>query len=499
MLLGKCSDSVDTGVELIPSMANRHGLIAGATGTGKTITLKLLAENFSRLGVPVFVTDIKGDLSGTALAGGSNPKVDERVKALGLEGFNYEAHPVVFWDVYGEQGHPVRTTVSELGPILMSRLLELNDTQDSVLTLLFQVADDEGLLVLNLDDLSALLQHAVEHAKELSAEYGLMSKQTLGAIQRQVQALKAEMDDRFFGEPALNLADWLTMATTTDATTDRGPIHMLAADKLMLSPKVYAVFLLWLLSELYETLPEVGDMDKPKLVLFFDEAHLMFTDAPKVLLDKMTQVIRLIRSKGVGVYFVTQNPLDIDETVLGQLGNRIQHALRVFSPKDQKALKAVVDGFRPNPKLDLEAVIPELGVGEAVVSVLDEKGLPTVTQRVLIAPPRSFIGPIDAATRQAILTASCFTGQYDTAVDRESAAEVLKARLETPQPEPVAAATASSPGAKNSTSGLREPRRREASRRRDDPMQAFIKSAARAAGSTVTRQILRGIMGAILK
>jgi DNA helicase HerA-like ATPase len=379
---------------LLPPMANRHGLIAGATGTGKTVTLRVIAENFSRIGVPVFMADVKGDLSGMARAGAENPKITERVNKLGIHGFKYAAFPVVFWDLFGEQGHPVRTTISDMGPLLMSRLLNLNDTQSGVLTMVFKIADDNGMLLLDLKDLRAMLEHVGDNAAQFKTQYGNVSTASVGAIQRGLLALEEQGGDKFFGEPALDLEDLMQ----TDGQ-GRGVINILTADKLISSPKLYATFLLWLLSELFERLPEVGDPEKPKLAFFFDEAHLLFNDAPNVLLEKIEQVIRLIRSKGVGVYFVTQNPLDVPDVVLGQLGNRVQHALRAFTPRDQKAVKAAAQTFRQNKGLDVESVITELGVGEALVSFLNDKGQPTPVERALIDPPQSQLPPLAAGER----------------------------------------------------------------------------------------------------
>ncbi|MEZ5688249.1 MAG: helicase HerA-like domain-containing protein [Caenibius sp.] len=404
--------------------ANRHGLIAGATGTGKTVTLQGLAESFSADGVPVFLADVKGDLSGISMPGSPTFKhadsLEARAKELGMDDYAYSDNPAVFWDLYGEQGHPIRTTISEMGPLLLSRLLDLNDTQEGVLNIVFRFADDQGLLLLDLADLQSMLAHTAEHASELSAKYGNVSKASVGAIQRQLLAFESQGADKFFGEPALEINDFLTC----DAK-GRGYINVLAADKLMRSPKLYATFLLWLMAELFEVMPEVGDPEKPRLVFFFDEAHLLFDDAPKALQDKVEQVVRLIRSKGVGVYFVTQNPVDIPEDVAGQLGNRVQHALRAFTPKDKKAIKAAAETFRINPDLDVEQVITELRVGEALVSTLLEDGAPSVVQRTLIKPPRSRLGPIDAKERAIIQSVSPVDGKYDTAINRESAEEVL--------------------------------------------------------------------------
>lgn len=409
------------------SRANRHGLIAGATGTGKTVTLQGLAESFSANGVPVFVADVKGDLSGISMPGSPTfkhaDKLEGRAKELGMDDYAYSDNPVVFWDLYGEQGHPIRTTISEMGPLLLARLLDLNDTQEGVLQIVFRHADDNGLLLLDFGDLQAMLAWAAENASELSGKYGNVSKQSVGAIQRQLLSFEAQGADMFFGEPALEIDDFLSVDDQ-----GRGMVNVLAADKLMRSPKLYATFLLWLLAELFESLPEVGDPDKPKLVFFFDEAHLLFDDAPKALQDKIEQVVRLIRSKGVGVYFCTQNPIDIPEEVAGQLGNKVQHALRAFTPRDQRAIKAAAETFRINPDLDVEEAITELKVGEALVSTLDEDGAPTVVQRTLIKPPRSRLGPVTPKERAIINSVSPHDGKYDTRVDRESAEEVLAAK-----------------------------------------------------------------------
>ncbi len=407
--------------------ANRHGLIAGATGTGKTVTLQGLAESFSAAGVPVFVADVKGDLSGVSMPGSPTfkhaDKLEGRAKELGMDDYAYSDNPVIFWDLYGEQGHPVRTTVSEMGPLLLSRLLDLNDTQEGVLQIIFRHADDEGLLLLDFEDLQAVLAWAAENSKELSGEYGNVTKASVGAIQRQLLSFESQGANLFFGEPALEIDDFLQVDEQ-----GRGYINVLAADKLMRSPKLYATFLLWLLAELFETLPEVGDPEKPKLVFFFDEAHLLFDDAPKALEEKIEQVVRLIRSKGVGVYFVTQNPIDIPEEVAGQLGNRIQHALRAFTPRDKRAIKAAAETFRINPDLDVEEAITELRVGEALVSTLMDDGAPSIVQRTLVKPPRSRLGPVTAKERAIIQSVSPVDGKYDEKVDRESAEEVLLAK-----------------------------------------------------------------------
>ncbi len=406
------------------SRANRHGLIAGATGTGKTVTLQGLAESFSANGVPVFVADVKGDLSGISMPGSPTfkhaDKLEGRAKELGMDDYAYSDNPAVFWDLYGEQGHPIRTTVSEMGPLLLSRLMDLNETQEGVLNIAFHYADAQGLLLLDLDDLQAMLAHTAENAKALSTTYGNVTKASVGAIQRSLLSLRSQGGDQFFGEPALEIDDFIKCDEN-----GRGFINVLAADKLMRSPKLYATFLLWLLSELFETLPEVGDPEKPKLVFFFDEAHLLFDDAPKALEEKIEQVVRLIRSKGVGVFFVTQNPIDIPEDVAGQLGNRVQHALRAFTPRDQKAIKAAADTFRINPELDVAEAITQLKTGEALVSTLMEDGAPSIVQRTLIKPPRSRLGPVNAKERAIIRSVSPVEGKYDTTVDRESAEEVL--------------------------------------------------------------------------
>ncbi len=408
--------------------ANRHGLIAGATGTGKTVTLQGLAESFSAIGVPVFVADVKGDLAGISMPGSPAfkhaDKLESRAQELGMADYAYSDNPAVFWDLYGEQGHPVRTTISEMGPLLLARLLDLNDTQEGVLNIVFRFADEEGMLLLDLEDLQTMLVYTSQHASELTARYGNVSKASIGAIQRQLLSLDSQGAGQFFGEPALEIADFIKLDEQ-----GRGYINVLAADRLMRSPKLYATFLLWLLAELFETLPEVGDPEKPRLVFFFDEAHLLFDDAPKALEDKIEQVVRLIRSKGVGVYFVTQNPIDIPEEVAGQLGNRVQHALRAFTPKDQKAIRAAADTFRINPDLDVETAITELKTGEALVSTLREAGAPGIVQRTLIKPPRSRLGPITAKERAIMLSISPVDGKYDERVDRESAAEVIAQKM----------------------------------------------------------------------
>ncbi len=424
---------------LLLKYGNRHGLIAGATGTGKTVTLQTIAEGFAAYGVPVFMADVKGDLSGVSQKGGDNPRALERAKQLNIEGYAGRAFPVQFWDLFGEKGHPVRTTVSEIGPVLMARLLELNDTQEGVLNIVFKLADEQGLLLLDFKDLTAMLQWCGENAGQLTTQYGNVGKATIGTIQRQLLTLQQQGGEHFFGEPALDLQDMIRRDGA-----NLGYINILAADKLMQSPRLYGTFLLWMLSELYEIMPEVGDLDRPKFVFFFDEAHLLFNDAPKALVDKIEQVVRLIRSKGVGVYFITQNPLDVPDTVLGQLGNRVQHALRAFTPRDKKAVKVAAETFRQNDKLDTEKAITELGVGEALVSFLDAKGVPTPVERVFVAPPQGRIGPATDAERAAAIDAGPLAGKYEAAVDRDSAFEVLMGRA-TGQPAAATPATGAAP------------------------------------------------------
>lgn len=467
-------------------MANLHGMIAGATGTGKTITLQVMAEHFSSIGVPVFLADVKGDLGGISQLGGGNSKVDERLRLLGLDPWKFEAFPVRFWDVYGEQGHPVRATVSDMGPLLFSRLLGLNDTQSGVLTLVFKIADDNGLLLLDMKDLRAMLQYVGDNSRQFQTEYGNISAASVGAIQRGLLALEEQGGDRIFGEPALDLDDLIQ----TDSN-GKGYINILAADKLMHSPQVYTTFLLWLLSELFERLPEVGNLEKPKLVFFFDEAHLLFTDAPKVFLEKIQQVVRLIRSKGVGVYFVSQNPLDIPDIVLGQLGNRVQHALRAYTPRDQKAVQTAAETFRPNPKVDVAAVITELGTGEALISMLDEKGAPMPVERAFICPPKSHIGPVSPEVRAQIILDSDLHGHYEELLDRESAYEKLKGRAERLESAP-AKAPKPPRSSQSSRQTAKQPTRQPAS-----DMEKVAMSVARAAGSQLGRQLVRGILGSL--
>jgi DNA helicase HerA-like ATPase len=463
---------------LLPKMANRHGLIAGATGTGKTVTLRVLAEQFSKIGVPIFMADVKGDLSGLPFPGGENPKVIERVSKLGLKDFSFENYPVTFWDVFGEQGHPVRTTISEMGPLLLSRILNLNEIQSGVLTLVFKIADDNGLLLLDLKDLRAMAQFVGDNAEQFKTQYGNISAASIGAIQRNLLTLEEQGGSKFFGEPALNLQDFMQ----TDKS-GKGVINVFTADKLMQSPKLYATFLLWMLAELFEQLPEVGDPQKPNLIFFFDEAHLLFDDAPKALVEKIEQVVRLIRSKGVGVYFVTQNPLDLPETVLGQLGNRALHALRAFTPKDQKNVKSAAETFRPNPKLNVVKAITELAVGEALISTLDDKGSPTIVERALVCPPHSRLSPLTPEERSQFIRNSVLYGHYEKTVDRESAYEKLKTRAEQMQA--------------GSSQEIQKRRAAEPKSQTEQLLGAAVKSAAHAIGSQLGRQIIRGVLGSI--
>jgi hypothetical protein len=483
---------------LLPALATRHGLIAGATGTGKTVTLRILAEQFSRLGVPVFVADVKGDLSGLARPGAASPKLAERVQQLSLPPLAFEGFPVVFWDVFGVQGHPVRTTISEMGPLVLARLLGLNETQSGVLSLTFKVADDGGLLLLDLKDLRAMLQHVGDNAKLYRTTYGNISPASVGAIQRALLTLEEQGAERFFGEPSLAIQDFLL-----NDSSGRGVINVLAADKLLQAPQLYASFLLWMLAELFELLPEVGDVEKPRLLFFFDEAHLLFDDAPKALLDRIEQVVRLIRSKGVGIYFVTQNPLDIPDSVLGQLGNRIQHALRAFTPKEKKLVKAVAETFRTNPELDTETALTELGIGEALASTLDEQGIPTPVERVWVFPPTSQLPPLAPQDRAAVMRQSPLFGRYEQAVDRPSAYEQLRGRaaestsnVNGPRREEAARVPAG--GATPRRRPAAERARPAASTASGNALDAFASSAARAAGSQVGRQILRGLFGSIV-
>jgi DNA helicase HerA-like ATPase len=465
-------------VELLPRLANRHGLVAGATGTGKTVTLRVLAEGFSRIGVPVFLADVKGDLSGLALPGADDPRVLARARELEIE-VPAEPCPTLFLDVWGEQGHPLRTTISEMGPLLLSRVMGLNDTQAGVLEIAFRVADENGLLLLDLKDLRAILQLVSEQAAELRAQYGNVSATTVGAIQRALLQLEGQGGDRLFGEPAIELADLMR----TD-TSGRGFVTILAADRLMRSPRLYGALLLWLLSELFEQLPEVGDPERPRLVFFFDEAHLLFEDAPAVLRDKIEQVVRLIRSKGVGIYFVTQNPLDLPETVLGQLGNRVQHALRAFTPRDQRAVKTAAETFRPNPAFEAAEAITQLAVGEALVSTLDASGTPRPVERAFVVPPRSRLAPLSPEERRRAMAASPVAGKYDQAIDRESAFERLQRRAE-------AVAPPASTAPKGARAGRPEPGSAA------DLLGKVATSAMRAAGTQIGREIIRGVLGSI--
>jgi DNA helicase HerA-like ATPase len=475
LLIARAGGAPD--LSLLPALANRHGLITGATGTGKTISLQVLAERFSGIGVPVFMADVKGDLTGISQPGTLSPKLKERLQTHGLPEPVLAGMPVTLWDVFGQQGHPLRATISDMGPVLLARLLGLNDTQEGVLNLVFRIADEQGLLLLDSKDLRAMLKHVGEHAREFTTSYGNISSASIGAIQRNLLVLEQQGADHFFGEPMLNLDDLMQ----TDAQ-GRGIVNILAADRLMNSPRLYATFLLWLLSDLFEKLPEVGDLEKPRLVFFFDEAHLLFNEAPKALLEKVEQVVRLIRSKGVGVYFITQNPLDVPETVLGQLGNRVQHALRAFTPRDQKAVKAAAQTMRANPRFSTESAITELGVGEALVSMLDEKGRPHMVERAWIVPPGSRIGPVTDAERALLMKQSVVAGIYDLAQDRESAYEKLQARAGS---APEAAARS------------QEPARRPAAQV-ETVIEALAKSAARSIGSSVGRAIVRGVLGSLL-
>ena len=528
-------------------LANRHGLVAGATGTGKTITLQVLAEGLSRAGVPVFCADVKGDLSGISRAGEVKPKLQQRAAELGETDFAFQAAPVIFWDVFGQQGHPVRATVAEMGPLLLARMLELNDVQEGVLNIAFKLADDDGMLLLDFKDLTAILQFVAENGDQLTTAYGNVSKATIGTIQRRLLTLEQQGAENFFGEPALELAD--LMLTTPDG---RGAVNVLMADKLIHSPRLYATFLLWLMSELFEELPEAGDLDKPKLAFFFDEAHLLFNDAPKALIEKVEQVVRLIRSKGVGVYFVTQNPADVPPVVLSQLGNRVQHALRAYTPAEQKGIRAAAEAFRANPAFKTAEVITELGVGEALVSTLEPGGVPSIVERIKVCPPRSRMGTVTPEERQETIAASPLAGKYDQRVERESAYEILQARASTvgadpnpgnpwgatqaaagtpndpwgaataavaasrriggatmaPQPAPTrrrapAPAQTEAPAAGGGLGGLLTDLLGGGGGRRQTPAEAMVKSAMRSVGSNVGRQvgnaIVRGVLGSILK
>jgi len=500
--------------ELLLKYGNRHGLIAGATGTGKTVTLQILAESFSAQGVPVFLSDVKGDLSGLGMPGRADFKLHDafmsRAQTIGFADYAYRAFPVVYWDVFGQAGHPVRTTISEMGPLLLSRLMELSQAQEGILNIAFRVADEQGLALLDLKDLQSLLVWVGENRAELSLRYGNVALASIGAIQRRLLVLEGQGGASFFGEPALQLSDLML----TDAA-GYGGINILAADKLMNSPRLYATFLLWLLSELFETLPEVGDPDKPKLVFFFDEAHLLFDDAPKALIDKVEQVARLIRSKGVGVYFITQNPADVPDDILGQLGNRVQHALRAFTARDQQELRRAAQNYRPNPDFDTEDAIREVGTGEAVTSMLEAKGIPGVVQRTLIRPPSSQLGPVDDATRAALIAASPLKGKYDVTIDRDSAFEVLtrraaEAAAAAEQAEARETETESAVEREFSTgrrySGTRvgrstaqPPAARRSSSRSDSVGEAFAKSLARQLGTQSGRAIVRGVLGGLFR
>jgi uncharacterized protein len=482
IFLGKA----DKRQELFLPMANRHGLVTGATGTGKTVTLQIMAEGFCKAGVPVFAADVKGDLSGISQEGTPQDFLLERAKKVGFDDYGFAATPTIVWDLFGEQGHPIRTTISEMGPLLLSRLMGLTDAQEGALNIAFKIADEEGLALLDLKDLRALLSDLANRGKELRTDYGNLNAMTIGSIQRRLVVIEEQGGDKFFGEPALDIKD--LMRTTRDG---RGYMNILAADKLMSSPQLYATFLLWLLSELFEDLPEVGDPDKPKLVFFFDEAHLLFTDAPPGLLQKIEQTVKLIRSKGVGVYFVTQNPLDMPESVLAQMGNRVQHALRAYTPREQKAVKTAADTFRPNPRFKTEKAITELGKGEALVSVLDLKGVPTMVERTLIRPPESRIGPITPDERGKLIKSSPVYGQYDETVDRESAYEKLSKRAnERAEAQEKAAAD---------RQAAREAR--AAPRQRESATDRFVKNVAgsvgRQVGSMVVRSLVRGILGGL--
>ena len=485
----------DIECQLLPALANRHGLITGATGTGKTVTLQTIAEGFSAAGVPVFMADVKGDLTGISQTGKLPDKVAKIISDRGLPAPAPTSCPTTLWDVFGEQGHPVRATVSDMGPLLLARMLGLNDTQSGVLNIVFKIADDNGLLLLDLKDLRAMLQHVGDNAKQFTTQYGNISAASVGAIQRGLLQLEEQGGDRFFGEPMLDIGDLIQ----TDG--GKGVVNILAADRLMTAPRLYATFLLWMLSELFETLPEVGDLDKPKLVYFFDEAHLLFAGAPKALVERIELVVRLVRSKGVGVYFVTQNPLDIPDTVLAQLGNRVQHALRAFTPRDQKAVKAAASTMRANPKLDVEQAITELAVGEALVSLLDEKGRPGVTERVYVLPPGSRIGPIDDGERRALIAKSLVAGVYEKTVDRESAYELLRQKAEASTAAAEKAQQAGGAGGAGSAlGGLGDvlfgstgPR----GGRRPGMLEAAATSAVRTMGTTVGREIIRGVLGGL--
>ncbi len=477
---------------LLPALANRHGLIAGATGTGKTTTLRVLAEGFSDMGVPVFLADIKGDLGGLAVSGADNPKLQERRQKLGVGAdFAFKAYPVRFWDIFGERGHPVRATVTEMGPVLLARMLDLNDTQEGVLNIVFRVADENGLLLLDMKDLRSMLQYTAEHAKELTTKYGNVSAQSIGAIQRALLVLEQQGADLFFGEPALQLADWFQ--TSFDG---KGVINILDSVRLFQSPALYSTFLLWLMSEVYEQLPEVGDLEKPRLVFFFDEAHLLFNDIPKALLQKIDQLVRLIRSKGVGVYFITQNPMDLPETVLAQLGNRVQHGLRAFTSAEQKRVRAAAQTFRQNPAFDTEKALLELGTGEVVLSFLDQKGVPGIADRAMVLPPQSQMAPIDDATRQSVINTSPFGMKYATAMDRESAYEMLQSKYALEQQQKVAEAERVAAEKKQ-----KEYEKEQARLARQRPQKTIVDTVAGTVVNTIGREVgrsfVRGILGSL--
>ncbi|MEQ1275889.1 helicase HerA-like domain-containing protein [Acinetobacter soli] len=508
IIIAKNSRDPSQEIVLHSEFANRHGLIAGATGTGKTVTLKVLAENFSRIGVPVFLADAKGDVSSIAKAGRSNPKFEQRLQLLGLDQIPFAASPTVFWDVFGQHGHPIRTTISEIGPLLLAQMLNLNDTQEGVLSAVFRIADDQGLLLIDFKDLKAMLSYVSDNAADLKAEYGNLSPASIGAIQRNLLALGDQGAEQFFGEPSLNILDFIQ----TDAQ-GHGYINLLAADQLMNSPKLYATFLMWMLSELFEQLPEVGDADKPKLVFFFDEAHLLFDNASPALQQKIEQVVRLIRSKGVGIYFITQNPLDLPESVLGQLGNRVQHALRAFTPKDQKAVKTAANTFRANPDFKVDQAITELAVGEALISCLDEQGTPQIVQRGWVMPPYSSFSPLSDEERQALMAQSLVAGVYEKMVDRDSAYEMLQQkvsdRLEQEQAQAEAAQQAkqqealAKQQAKEQERLAREQQKADEKAQRDrdkltqDVLGTFAKSAARTLGGPTGQKLVRGLLGSL--
>ncbi len=501
-------DSLNKAEYLALKYGNRHGIVTGATGTGKTVTLQVLAESFSEAGVPVFASDIKGDLSGIAAMGEPKDWITQRAEQIGFTDYAPAEFPVIFWDLYGEKGHRVRTTVAEMGPLLLSRLMNASEAQEGALNIAFKIADEGGLPLMDLKDLQALLTYMAEHATELSSQFGLISKASIATLQRGLLILEQQGAENFFGEPALKVTD--IMRTTNDG---RGAISILAADKLMMNPRLYATFLLWLLSELFEELPEVGDLDKPKLVFFFDEAHLLFNDAPKVLIERVEQVVRLIRSKGVGVYFVTQNPLDVPETVLAQLGNRVQHALRAYTPREQKAVKTAADTFRPNPAFDCADAITQLGIGEALVSTLEAKGIPSMVERTLIRPPSGRVGPISDAEREKVMNLSPVAGQYDIDLDSESAYEILTARARKAA-EAEAAKRAAEEKAEGGDSAAGrwtlpgfgdEPADKEGTRttkrssgyQRETVIEAAMKSAARSVATSVGRALVRGILGSL--